>query len=255
MKKGGVTAGRANAFFSSTGLTLQVPEIVESEEESDVQLPEEFRVIKTLDDGLRDTLYSYLESRGISRSITKSARVGYCQSGKWWGYLIFPVFNDEGKVVYWQARRFKDREPKFYNPKSSRKSDLVYRINPSVRPRRIILVESIINTLTIEDLQDGKTVVMALLGKSLSETQKQYIMQFEKKLKTLVIALDGDARRDAVEIAEQFSAIGVPKVEVAPIPDGEDINSLGRENSLKRIRRAEVFNRNSRIELMTRKVL
>lgn len=253
-KKGGVTAGRAASFFSSTGLVLQIPDVVESGEEADIKLPEEFKVIKSMEKELRSTLYYYLESRGIPREITKAARVGYCESGKWWGYLIFPVFNDEGKVVYWQGRRFKNRDPKFYNPKSSHKSELVYRVNPAVRPKKIILMESIINVLTVEDLANEKTLVMAILGKSLSEEQKQYVLQFEKKLMEIVVALDGDARRDAVEIAEQFWAAGVPKVSVAPIPNGEDINSLGRKESLERIAQAEIFSKIHRSEIITRKI-
>ena len=253
-QRGGVTLNRALAFFNSEGLTLQIPEIVEDDAEADVQLPEEFKLIKDHDFSKRETLYSYLESRGLGRKIVDAARVGYCENGRWWGYLIFPVFNDEGKVVYHQKRRFKDREPKFHNPKSSRKSELVYRINEHVRPYKIILVESIINALTIENLSNAHTVVMALLGKSLSDKQKEYVLSFEKKLKEIVVALDGDARRDAVEIAEKFWASGISNVRIAPIPDGEDLNSLGRTESWERINRAELFVKNRQIEIVTRKI-
>jgi len=251
--KGGVTIARASAFFSSAGLALQIPDVVESEGEAEVQLPEEFKVVGSLEPELKETLYAYLESRDLGKKIVKAARVGYCKSGRWWGYLVFPVFNDEGKVVYWQGRRFKEREPKFYNPKSSQKSELVYRINPNVRPRKIVLVESIINTLTIDSVQSDPTVVMAILGSSLSEIQKQYILRFEKRLKEVCIAMDGDKRREGVEMAEQFWAAGIRST-IAPIPDGEDINSLGRKEALRRISRAEVFHKGSRSEIITRKI-
>lgn len=252
----GVYLRRALAHFTLEGLYVpEMPEVVKSDPETEIALPGEYRRIVDLSENLRSTLYSYMASRGIPKRVVDMANVGYCEKGRWWGYIIFPVFNDDSKVVYWQARRFKDREPKFYNPSASYKSELVYRVNPSVQPKRIILVESIFNALTLETFHTSRTVVMALLGKSLSDTQMQYILQFERRLEEIVVALDGDARREAVDIAERlWSMRGGFAVFVAPIPNGEDINSLGREEAFRRIDRAEAFNKNHRMELMARSV-
>lgn len=254
-QRGGVTLSRALAFFSAAGLELGLaPEVIRSAEETEVKLPKEYREISRLKPDMQDTLYAYMASRGIPKKVVDAARVGYCRDGRWWGYLVFPVLDDEGNAVYWQARRFKNREPKFYNPKASYKSELVYRISPVVRPKTIVLVESIINVLTLENMGIGKYLVMAILGKSMSETQLQYILRFEKRLKDIVVALDGDARREAVEIAEKLWAKN-PHIasKIAPIPDGEDINSLGREEAWRRIAYAEPFDKRHRSEIITRK--
>lgn len=250
---GGVTERRLFAFFGVSGVHHTIPEIIEKAEEADVSLPKEFKLIADLDKEMRATLYAYLSRRDIPKRVVDKAKLGYCESGERWGYIILPVFNEQGEVVYWQGRRFKNREPKFYNPKSSKKSDLVYCVSLCTIPKRIILVESVINALTLESLDKGNTAIIALLGKSMSEAQKDYVLCHERKLKELVVALDGDARRDTMGIIDALNH-KIPALKIANIPNGEDINSLGREKAWQLINNAEVYNPNRRIEFMTREV-
>lgn len=252
-KNGGVTAGRLHAFFSRAGIHHVVPEVIAESKEADVELPEEFQLIRDLKSELRSSLYAYLSRRHIPRRVVDRTRLGYCESGKRWGYIILPVFDDEGKVVYWQGRRFKNREPKFYNPKSSKKSDLVYCVSRGTKPNRIVVVESVMNALTLETMERGRTAVMAILGKTISEAQRDKILWHEKYVKEFVVALDGDARRDAVELAEKFQGI-FPCTKIANVPNGEDINSLGREKAWWLVERAELFNARNRTEFMMREV-
>jgi hypothetical protein len=247
---GGVTLRRLNAWFSGKGIEPVIPEVIEAAPEADVSLPEEFELVQDLGKQDRENIYAYLASRDLPRRIIDKAKVGYCSSGKFWGYIILPIFDEEGSVAYWQGRRFKNREPKFWNPKSSKKSDLVYCVSRCMRPQRIVVVESAINALTLESLERGRTMIMAILGKSLSEAQRDRILMYEKNLRELIIALDGDARRDTVSVADKFD--GIVTVKIANIPDGEDINSLGREKAWKLIHRAEVYNSRKRMEFMMR---
>lgn len=249
----GVSEFRLKAWFNIRGFEHVIPEVIKAAPEADVDLPEEFELIQDLEKRDRSNIYSYMESRDIPRKIIDKAKVGYCASGKYFGYMIFPVFDEDGAVAYWQGRRFKNREPKFWNPKSSKKSELVYCISKTRKPHTIVLVESVINVLTLEILGHGKTMIMGILGKSLSDTQREHILQYERKLKELVIALDGDARRDTVTIADRFKGI-IPVVRIANIPNGEDINSLGRERAWHLIRHAEMYDEKRRIEFMTREV-
>jgi hypothetical protein len=249
-ERGGVTLRRLLAFFSATGVEQQTPEVIQVAERADVSLPKEFKLIRDLDDNLREDLYAYLDSRGISKRIVRRARIGYCAKGKFWGYIVFPVF-DNGEVVYWQARRYKNRTPKFWNPESSLKTDLVYRIGKSTKPRRIILVESILNALTLEPIHYSTRtdLVLALLGKTLSPIQMDKILCFERWVKEIVICLDPDAIRYAVGIAEQF--VGrVPCTRVPIFPEKEDINSLGREKSWRIIWDAEVYKDVNRMKFL-----
>lgn len=249
-ERGGATERRLVAFFSRTGTQAAPPDVVESAPEADVELPEEFELLDELNPVLRETIYDYLESRGLAKKVVRAARAGYCQTGKHWGYMVFPVFDDEGQAVYWQGRRFKKRTPKFYNPPSSKKSELIYCINPVHHPRRIILVESIMNTLTLEHI--GKTstnLVMGLMGSSLSDIQRDKVLEHERNLLELVIALDPDALRPAADIAERFQGV-IPAVKIARFPEGEDINSIGRMKAWDSIYTAQVYDPRKRVEFL-----
>ena len=138
---GGVTYRRLLAFFNASGTDQAPPTVVQQSAESDVKLPDEFKLIEDCEEGLRRTLLAYLASRGFDRRIVYKARTGYCNDGRFWGYLICPVFED-GEVMWWQGRRFKNRTPKFYNPASSKKSELLYRISNARKPGRIVVVET-----------------------------------------------------------------------------------------------------------------
>jgi len=250
--RGGVTERRLRAYFPSHfGISFHPPREIREAEEADLSLPKEFQLLGELPKRQCSEIQDYLGSRGLGKRILERAKVGYCNKGKLWGYIVFPVFNEDGEVVYWQARRYKNRTPKFHNPKSSRKSELIYRIGIAKRPRSIILVESIINVLTLESPSNSsptRNLILGLLGKSMSSSQLDRVLSHEKWLKEIVVALDGDARREAVGMADQLS--GIVPTHIAEIPVGEDINSLGRERSWKLIYSAPLYKPTSRMELL-----
>lgn len=247
-EKGGATARRLEAFFSKHGIPYRIPENLKRTPVGDVALPDDFEILDELPDRLSDDLYTYLQNRGLHRKIIRAAQVGYCQKGKYWGYFIFPVPDEEGSVQYFQARRFKNREPKFRNPASTKKTELLYRLGTAAKPRRIVLVESIINVMTITSLKNQRDLVLGIFGKTISEIQKDYVLQYQKWLRELIVALDGPQERDntkhaAVQIAKAFEG-AVPAVKIAQFPEGEDVNSVGREKSWDIIERAKTFQRN-----------
>jgi len=251
----GVTERRLLAFFSREGVEYATPEVLERADEADIGLPEEFKLLADLPRSLSEDLYSYLQHRGLVKKILNLAQVGYCSTGKFWGYIIFPVFNQDGKLVYWQGRRYKAREKKFLNPDSSHKSELLYRISAVAKPRLIVLVESILNALTLENINCGKhrtgNLILALLGSSLSEAQLDQILLYERWIKQLVIALDPDAWHKAVDLAARLKPL-LPDVRLARFPAGQDVNSLGREASWQAIYNAIPFTVQKRMQILHR---
>jgi len=239
---GGVTEYRLRAFFGDQPVLRSYPAKVIQSEEADVNLPEGFEILE--EDHI---VTAYLRSRGLMWKSIKQAKVGYCEKGKMWGYIIFPVF-DNGEVVYWQGRRFKDRDRKFWNPESSRKSELIYDVPSESRPKSIVLVESVINALTLTNGHLTNTKVIATLGKKLSQTQISKILAYERYALDLVIALDPDAWREATDLAKTLCS-ALP-VKLAEFPAGEDVNSVGREEAWKRIYRAEAYRRERHLEIL-----
>jgi hypothetical protein len=252
-QRGGATERRLRGFFAKEDIQFEIPEVVASAEAADVKLPEEFRTLDRLNHDLRDELVLYLEeSRGLRRRVVERARVGYCDKGKFWGYIIFPVFNEDGEVIWWQGRRYKNRDPKFWNPKSSLKTEILYGLSAPRKPRKLILVESIINCLTLESEHNGSgssSCIRSLLGKTMSETQMDIILSKERWLREIVIALDPDARREAVDIATRLQG-RFPCVKLLTVPEGEDINTLGREKAWDMIDRAPLYDPKKRMEFL-----
>ena len=248
-QRGGVSEQTLTSFFKRQGIPYRIPETINRSIKGAMELPKEYELLDELAPlDLRDNLFAYLASRGLPKKIVRAANVGYCKTGKYWGYLIFPVTDQEGAVQYWQARRYKNREPKFWNPASSKKKELVYRITRKVeKPARVVIVESIINALTIISLENRKDLVIAILGKTLSDFQRDHILQYKRWLLEVVIALDGPQERDdtkhaAVVIATSLEGI-IPAVKIAKFPEGEDVNSIGREKSWDLINKAIVFHK------------
>jgi len=249
--RGGVTEYRLRAYLSDQGAEVFIPEVVKAAPEADLKLPEGFRTLADMRRRDSEPIYDYLDSRGLRKKILDRARVGYVREGKMWGYIIFPVFNPDGEVIYWQGRRFKKRKPKFYNPKSSIKGELVYQIRSERKPEYVVVVESIINALTLESGWEGSDVViMATLGKGLSEYQKSRILVYEKSVKELWLGLDPDAIRETLEFARYVGTF--TKVRIPRFPEGEDINSLGFSKAHKIMCHADVYNERMHIQFLLR---
>ena len=249
--RGGATEFRLRAFFGE-GFRIKAPEILIQSKEADVRLPKEFDL---LDDDLagdahtKRMVLAYLAGRGLPKKLLARAQVGYCETGKFWGYIIFPVF-DNGEVVYWQGRRFKNRDPKFWNPASSKKTEIVFNLHTGMRPKRIVLVESVINALTLEtERKPTVSAIFALLGQNLSDIQMHKILVWERHVEEIVIALDSDAWKSAVEIADKLYG-SVPSVKLAKIPEGEDVNSVGRMAAWEAIFEAIPYHRENRIDIL-----
>lgn len=252
--KGGVTDWTLRKFFGDK--PSGTPRVVHLEvsENADAKLPDEFRVIADLHPSLRDTITTYLtETRGLSRRIIEMADVGYCERGQFWGYIVFPVY-DNGEVVWWQGRRFKNRDPKFYNPHSHRKTEFLYDYGGgSNEYRHLVLVESIINALTIGPRHTyGSTKVQALLGKSLSGAQLKKILKHKDTIKDIVLALDPDAISETVANADLLSK-HFENVRVANFPYETDVNKLGRVTSWQIIDEAERYRRKERLSFQRRR--
>lgn len=242
--KGGITKHRLLAFMKQEGISYSYTRLhkVERPKEADIKLPEEFKLLDELEEGERQMVCSYLTSRGLRLRTLRRMKVGYCSTGKFWGYIIFPVMNSEGEVVYWQGRQYKQRKAKFYNPKASNKKEVFYQIGGGPRTRRVIIVESIINALTLVRSDEmGKDAVIALLGKTMSEQQRQHILSYERSLREIVVLLDPDAAKEAVSIAAQLEGYGIG-IRLAVVPQGTDVNTLGATETWNRIGSAPLYN-------------
>ncbi len=188
-------------------------------------LPEGFKLLNLGKSVLAKAARNYMSKRGFNIDELSMAGFGFCNTGKYYGYIIMPFYIN-GKLTYFNARRFMSNGPKYNNPEEEDfgigKSILIYNIDALWLYDRIFVVESLLNSRT---LGDNST---AMGGKKASEYQiNEYI---KSPVKRYVIILDPDAYKEAIELALRL--VDYKRVKVILLPGDNDVNDLGRKRTL-----------------------
>ncbi len=191
-----------------------------------LNLPESFRPLWKFDKGApeyRNAVF-YLQNRGLTIYDILKYRIGYCDSGPYSGKIVIPSFDANGSLNYFVSRAYyEDDVWKHKNPKVSK--DIVgfeLHINWNMP---IVLVEGAFDAIAI------KRNVIPLFGKTISNTLKKRIV--EKGVKEIVICLDKDAKKQAIEAADYFMSNGL-NVYLVDLPES-DPSELGFEKIQKLI--------------------
>lgn len=195
----------------------------------ELKLPEEYVPIMLGDSILSKAARNYLQGRGFKLSTLMLQGVGYCLQGEYEGYIIFP-FYEQGKLTFFQGRRFAGSGPKMKNPPEETfgigKTQVIYNQDALFMYDEIRLVESITNALTL-----GETAI-ASLGKKLSRNQITRIIK--SPCERITILLDPDAIKESIMLAMELS--NYKKVRLVYWEGNEDVNDLGKKETLKRIK-------------------
>lgn len=174
---------------------------------------------------------NYLSSRGISDSDILKYRLGYCENGTFNDMVIFPSYNDDGQVTFFQGRTFNQMSlQRFKIPENINKNELLFDENLINWQEPVILVESKLDAITV------KRNVYPLFGKKINERLKQKLL--DESTPEIIFCLDGDALNDAILQSEWFlnNGISVKKVQ---LPENEDPSSLGYVEIWKYIKEAK----------------
>jgi len=184
-----------------------------------VSLPRDFQALWKISKSLyRNQAKSFLHKRGITDWDIKKYKIGFCDSGLYEGRIIIPSYDGLGLLNYFVGRSFVGEKMKYKNPNVSR--DIIpfdYFIGWKYP---IVLCEGVFDAITI------RTNSIPMLSKKPSRSLIQQI--FEKKVKTIYIALDEDAKKDAYCLSEFFRDFGVD-TKVVNLPKDKDPNDLGFE--------------------------
>lgn len=203
---------------------------VEDKEYKPVKLPEEFTSLDSNSTNLtfRQAL-SYVKSRGITEQDIKKYNIGYCATGKHRNCIIVPSYNSSGKVNYYIARSFEKDPARKYNAPSCNKNELIgleYFVNWKVP---VILCEGIFDAIAI------KRNAIPLFGKSIPKALMMKLVQSE--VKTVYLALDKDALKEALEYSIKLLDLGkdVYLIEL----NGKDPSEMGFEEITKHLHNAK----------------
>lgn len=158
----------------------------------------------------------YLRDRHISPIDMVKYQLGYCVEGPYAHRIIIPSFSEVGTLNYFVARDYYGGSPmKYKNPKSSK--NVVGFENQINWAYPIVLCEGAFDAMAI------RRNAIPLFGKSLpSNLYRKIILE---GVDTIYLALDRDARRDAIRIAETLirEGISVYMVELS----GKDPSEIG----------------------------
>jgi DNA primase len=220
----------------------------EKKEEDDstiikVELPKEYKPLINLSrtDIIAKHALQYLKKRGITKDDIQKYNIGYCEEGRYKNMIIIPSYDKDGVINYFIGRSF-DKEPqrKYDSPKCNKNAiiGLEYFINWNVP---IILCEGIFDAVAI------KRNVVPLFGKTIPKALMLKLV--EPCVKTVYIALDNDALREAMDYAEELLNVG-KDVYLVELND-KDPSEMGFENFTKLLHSAQPL---TALELLYKKI-
>ena len=223
---------------------LIIPDKKEERISSDIlELPKEFTSFSDIPENRVTQIESkhalkFLKKRGLTQDDIIKYNIGFCTEGKYEGRIIIPSYDNNKRLNYFIARDYKGETPqKYKNPPVSAKDVIGFELYINW-DAPIILVEGMFDALTI------KRNVIPLFGKELHGKLMEKLVK--SSVNRIYIALDADARKDALRQAEKLMSYGkeIYLVEM----EGKDANEIGFEQFLNTIEQTQPLNFQSLLE-------
>lgn len=205
-------------------------EAVELAEKKPVFLPEGFTLLSFGTSQLAKSIRGYMVNRHFSIQELCKQGVGYCTKGNLFGYVIIPYFS-KGELQYYNARRVIGNGPRYNNPNKDitglGKEFIIYNQDALSMYKTIYICEGAFNALTMG--QKG----IATMGKAISRYQLN--MLIKSPVERFIILLDPDAKEQAIKLA--LALVNFKRVKVCFLPEGKDVNDIGKSQTMKIIYR------------------
>ena len=191
-------------------------------------MPPGFHLLNEGDNQISKSARNYIKRRGFNPQTMSSRGWGYCDSSnsKYFGYIIIPFF-ENFRLVYYNARLYMGYGPKYNNPDvldtGLGKSFIIYNKDALYMYKTVYLCEGAINAQTMGEKG------IASGGKAISRYQVNEIIK--SPVERVIILFDPDAKDRAIDLA--FKLINYKKVKVIFLPEGKDVNDIGKKKTMK----------------------
>lgn len=209
-------------FEDAPFLDTKIEELIQKPAE----LPAGFTLLSFGNSYIAQGARNYMEGRGFNIRELSLQGIGYCARGEYKYRIILP-FYEAGRLIYFNARQFMDFGSKFKNPAVEDfgigKSMLIYNVDALAVYRKIYIVESVTNALTL-----GSNAI-AIGGKVISNYQLSKVLK--SKVTMIVIILDNDATDYSIQMALKISIHKKVKIIIPPVD--KDVNDLGKTKTKK----------------------
>ena len=197
--------------------------------EYNVSLPQCYQPLwKKSNDPLYKNAIAYLKKRGITGIDILRYSIGFCSSNGYSNRIIIPSYDADGKLNYFIARdMFPNSKFKYKNPPMSKDTVCFEMFINWNEP--IVLCEGVFDAISI------RRNVIPLLGKFPSKTLVKRLV--EKNVKQIYVALDEDAKKDAIKLSKFLMDYGI-KTYMLNLKE-KDPSELGFSNFWKIIKNSK----------------
>lgn len=196
-----------------------------------------------------NALYTYLKSKGYSDELMIKAELVTFKEGKgvfdmFWNRVMFPIMDQNNKVIAFGGRVMGEGEPKYLN---SRETDIfnkrrnLYGLNYAKHSREgyLLLCEGYMDVIALH--QVGFTNAVASLGTALTQEQARLISRYVKEV-IITYDSDGAGVKAAIRAIPILKSAGIKTriLKLSPYKDPDElIKAAGREEYEARIKNAE----------------
>ena len=147
------------------------------------------------------------------------------QRGLTLGTSLYPFITEDN--LYYNARNVIGQGPRYNNPNKDitgvGKEFIIFNYDALEMYRSVYICEGALNALTIGDRG------IATMGKAISGYQVNELLK--SSCERFIILLDPDAKKYAINLA--LKLVAYKKVKVVFLPEGKDVNDLGRKETLR----------------------
>lgn len=213
---------------------------LENTESKILTLPKEFKALWEVssESVLGKKVKGYLYKRGLTDYDIFRYNIGYCTSGEYNNRIIIPSYNADNKLNFFVARSYENSFFSYKNPSFSKK-DIVFFENQINWDLPVVLVEGVFDAIAV------RRNAIPLLGKRVPQTLFDKIVL--NRVKEVVIALDQDAKKGAIDTAKKFLDANITTY-FLDLPD-KDPSSIGFEKINKLISSSQQINEGDIIKL------
>tara|TARA_B110000902_G_scaffold199273_1_gene226205 strand:+ start:1535 stop:2458 length:924 start_codon:yes stop_codon:yes gene_type:complete len=200
----------------------------EYKSEDVVELPKEFQSLVTASNTsiIANKIRKYLNERGLTHNDFIKHNIGYTTTGDYGGRIIIPSYSESNRLNYFVGRTYEGAYFKYKNPEASK--DIVFFENHINWNKPVILCEGAFDAMSI------RRNAIPILGKSLSPALWKRLLT--GTLTDIYIALDTDAEKQALEIAEKLIAAGFRVFLIELL--GKDPSDMGFKEFTKLVQNA-----------------
>ncbi len=200
--------------------------------------------------GKKNILYDHLLDKGFkNESIIKSGLViekNGSYFDRFWGRLMFPIFDVQNKIVGFGGRAIENQEPKYLNSPETmlfNKSKVLYNLNYARKASKeqLILVEGYMDVITM--YQNGFQNVVATMGTAFNSEHANIIKRYAK---SVIILFDSDeaGTKATLKVIPILVELGI-KVKVLSLNGAKDpdefLNKFGRDKLEEYLKNADSY--------------